>query len=269
MARLSVLSQTSLQDYADCPQRFKLKYLDRLSYPALESEPALENEKHQAEGEYFHRLAQQAFLGMDAEKLGRLAFSPDLSRWWQNLQDHFPALDGYTTYTEFTLTAPIGDFRLVAKYDVLAIRDGRSVILDWKTSRRRTSNEALAARWQTRVYPALIAYSGSALNGGQPFIPAEIQMVYWFAEFPTNPASFFYSAARFQQDWDAIARLADEIPSRKDFAQTRDAQKCGFCVYRSYCERGIRAAEGSPEETDSLASSLFNLNFEQIGEIAF
>ena len=30
----------------DCAQRFKLRYLDRLSYPAAETEPTLENEKH-------------------------------------------------------------------------------------------------------------------------------------------------------------------------------------------------------------------------------
>ena len=33
-------SQSSLQDYMDCPRRFQLRYLDRLIYPAAESEPA-------------------------------------------------------------------------------------------------------------------------------------------------------------------------------------------------------------------------------------
>jgi hypothetical protein len=55
----ATLCQSSLQGYVDCPRRFDLRYVQRLSYPAMESEPALENEKHQQEGEYFHRLAQQ------------------------------------------------------------------------------------------------------------------------------------------------------------------------------------------------------------------
>jgi hypothetical protein len=54
---LPTLSQSSLQDYNDCPRRFELRYLQRLAYPAIETEPALENEKHQREGEFFHRLA--------------------------------------------------------------------------------------------------------------------------------------------------------------------------------------------------------------------
>ena len=77
-------SQSSLQDYADCPRRFQLRYLNRLLYPAAESEPALENERHQQEGQYFHRLAQQYLLGIPAEKLARLANTPNLHRWWEN-----------------------------------------------------------------------------------------------------------------------------------------------------------------------------------------
>ncbi len=62
-------SQSSLQDYADCPRRFQLRYLDKLIYPAAETEPALENEKHLQEGQNFHRLAQQYLLGIPTEKL--------------------------------------------------------------------------------------------------------------------------------------------------------------------------------------------------------
>jgi CRISPR/Cas system-associated exonuclease Cas4 (RecB family) len=266
---LSILSQSSLQDYSDCPRRFKLRHIDRLNYPALESEPAMENEKNQLEGLYFHRLAQQALLGMDPVKLKRLAGSPDLMRWWQNFVDYRPALDGQTLYTEFTLTAPLGSLQLVAKYDVIAVCEGHALILDWKTYRRRPTDAELAARWQTRVYPALLAHAGRLLNAGQDFPPEEIHMLYWFADFPAEPASFPYSVAQFQRDWDALTRLAAEIPSMVDFAQTDDVRKCGYCVYRSYCERGIRAAEGLSSEVEVLGSSLVELNFEQIAEIAF
>src|SRR5512146_1975965 len=83
---ISLLSQSSLQDYVDCALRFKLRYLDRWSYPAVESEPALENEKHQQEGEYFHRLLQQHLIGISAEQISRLANTPNLQRWWYNWQ---------------------------------------------------------------------------------------------------------------------------------------------------------------------------------------
>src|SRR5215510_8218372 len=83
---LTTLSQSSLQDYMDCAQRFKLRYLDRLSYPAIETEPTLENEKHQQEGEYFHRLIQQHLIGIPAERIAKFANTMNLQRWWENFQ---------------------------------------------------------------------------------------------------------------------------------------------------------------------------------------
>ena len=77
---LTTLSQSSLQDYNDCPRRFELRYLQRLAYPAIETEPALENEKHQREGEQFHRLVQQYFIGIPAEQVGKLANTENLQR---------------------------------------------------------------------------------------------------------------------------------------------------------------------------------------------
>src|SRR6266498_3834473 len=120
--QLTTLSQSSLQDYVDCMQRFKLRYLDRLSYPAVETEPTLENEKHQQEGEYFHRLVQQHLIGIPADQ--------------------------------------------IAKYDLITVQNGKAIIYDWKTYRKRPRNEWLAARMQTRVYQALLVNAGAHLNHG-------------------------------------------------------------------------------------------------------
>src|SRR5512139_1729026 len=260
---LTALSQSSLQDYGDCPRRFKLRYLEGLDYPAVESEPALENEKSLEEGALFHRLVQQSLLGMEASKLERLASSADLRRWWQHYIDFKPNLVGYTIYPEFTLTAPLGALRLVAKYDLIGLRDGQAVIYDWKTSRKRPANERLAARWQTRVYLALLAQSGGTLNGGEPILPEKIQMTYWFADFPSEAATFNYSAAQFQRDWDVLLKLAREIPSASDYPLTDDLQKCSFCVFRSYCDRGRAAGEESEIEKRPDTGNPFDVDFEQ------
>jgi len=52
-------TQASLQDYADCPRRFQLRYVERVAWPALEADSALENERHMQQGIAFHRLAHQ------------------------------------------------------------------------------------------------------------------------------------------------------------------------------------------------------------------
>ena len=271
-SQLTTLSQSSLQDYVDCAQRFKLRYLDRLSYPAVETEPALENERHQQEGEYFHRLVQQHLIGIPAEQIARFANTPNLRRWWENFQNAkdltgLGELSGL--YPEATLSAPLGKYRLLAKYDLIAVENGKAIIYDWKTYRKRSRNEWLSARMQTRVYRALLVNAGAHLNHGKPFEPEQIEMIYWFADFPEEPARFPYNSAQFKQDWDLLVKLSEEIAAASSYPLTEDRQKCAFCTYRSYCERGVRAGDMEQAEAEMEAEELFDLNFEQIGEIAF
>jgi hypothetical protein len=278
--QLTTLSQSSLQDYMDCAQRFKLRYLDRLSYPALETEPTLENEKHQQEGEYFHRLVQQHLIGIPAEQIAKFANTMNLQRWWGNFQNS-KDLAGLREasangdkeigrlYPEATLSAPLGKYRLLAKYDLIAVQDGKAIIYDWKTYRKRPRNEWLAARMQTRVYRALLVNAGAHLNSGKPFEPEQIEMIYWFADFPDDSASFPYTSAQFKRDWDLLVKLSEEVASASSYPLTEDRQKCLYCTYRSYCERGIRAGNLEQAEEEMEAEELFDVNFEQIGEIAF
>jgi CRISPR/Cas system-associated exonuclease Cas4 (RecB family) len=270
--QLTTLSQSSLQDYVDCAQRFKLRYLDRLSYPAAETEPTLENEKHQQEGEYFHRLVQQHLIGIPAEQIAKFANTPNLQRWWDNFQNS-EELAGLKEspglYSEATLSAPLGKHRLLAKYDLIAVQNGNAVIYDWKTYRKRPRNEWFAGRMQTRVYRALLVQAGAHLNNGQPFEPEQIEMVYWFADFPDEPARFPYTSAQFGRDWDHLLQLSEEVATASSYPLTEDRQKCLFCTYRSYCERGIRAGDLELAEAERESEELFDVNFEQIGEIAF
>jgi hypothetical protein len=272
-------SQSSLQDYVDCLRRFKLRYLDKLVYPAEETEPALENEKHLQEGQQFHRLAQQFLLGIPTDKLAPLANTPNLQRWWENFisaKDLTGLRDLSGLYPEVTLSAPLGDFRLVAKYDLIAItEDERIVIYDWKTYRKRPRNEWLAARWQTRVYRSLLAAAGNQFNvptggiGGKPIVPDRCEMVYWFSNYPDEPARFPYDEVQYKRDWDALLKLTEEIQSASDYPKTDDRQRCAYCPYRSYCDRGIQAGDPEMLEAEMEAESLFDVDFEQIGEIEF
>lgn len=270
--QFTTLSQSSLQDYVDCARRFQLRYLDKLSYPAVESEPALENEKHQQEGEYFHRLIQQYLVGIPSRQISKMANSANLQRWWENFLNA-KVLKGLRdlpgVYPEATLSAPLGRYRLMAKYDLIAVKDGKATVFDWKTYRRRPRNEWLSARMQTRVYRALLVHAGTYINNGTNFDPEQVEMIYWFADFPDEPAHFVYTSAQYKRDWDTLLKLAEEIHSASSYPLTDDRQKCVFCPYRSYCERGIRAGNADQAEAEMEAEELFDVNFEQIGEIAF
>ena len=263
-------SQSSLQDYHDCPRRFQLRYIEQLAWPAVESEPTQDYEQHQIEGSLFHRMAQQQIIGVPADKIGALAQSENLSRWWEAYVQYAPNLSGYTLYPEHSLSAPLGSDRIVAKFDLIAVKPGeKAMIYDWKTYRKRPKNEYLATRWQTRVYLALLRQAGLRLNGNEKILPEQIEMIYWFANFPHQPAIFKYNDAKFQRDWDSLVKAVEEINAAKDFPMAEDEHACRFCSFRSYCDRGKEAGNWDEFDGEAEGEESFMIDFEQIGEIAF
>lgn len=269
-----LFSQGSLQDYVDCPRRFQLRYLLRLAWPAAEAEPALENERHLQQGAAFHRMIHQHLLGIAPERLSSAATDADLRRWWRSYLERGLAELPPSRYPEVVLSAPIGGHRLVAKVDLVAVDPGRRVVVvDWKTSRRRPRRSWLAGRLQTRVYPYLLVRAGSHLNAGQPFAPEQVEMVYWFADFPADPERFAYDAAQYDADAVYLAALVEEIAGLgdEDLPLTIEERRCRYCVYRSLCRRGVRAGAFDEAEEEMGGGDDFgiSLDFEQIAELEY
>lgn len=265
-------SQSSLQDYADCARRFQLRYMERLAWPAPEAEPLLAFEQHQALGERFHELVHRHLIGIPAERLSPLAADEPLRHWWENyLRTGLRGLP-QQRHPEITLTAPLGAYRVIAKYDLIAVEPGQqAVIMDWKTSLQRPRRERLATRLQTVVYRYLLARAGAHLNGDQPITPEQVEMVYWFAEHPDEPERFPYSTAQFHEDEAYLRRLVGEIETREVFELTSDLTRCTFCTYRSLCKRGEKAGDyrlAEVEDTEDIGAG-FTFDLEQVTEIDF
>lgn len=265
-------TQANLQDFVDCRRRFLLRHVRRLAWPAIESEPVIENEQLIEKGARFHRMAHQALIGVPFERLALMLDEPELAGWWTNFQSQ--ALPEGRRYPELSLQATLQGYRLVAKVDLLLVTpEGRALIYDWKTSRRRTPRQNMAARLQTRVYPYLLTQAGAQFNAGQPFPPEVVEMIYWYAGFPDEPERFAYDDDRYRADEAYLDDLAGTILSlaEQDFGLTPDVGQCRYCVYRSLCDRGVQAgslddwdeAMGAPDDSGG------NLDFEQIAEIEF
>jgi CRISPR/Cas system-associated exonuclease Cas4 (RecB family) len=270
-------SQSSLQDFETCPRRFELRYVQRLSWPAVESEPVQEAERLAQLGADFHRLVQQHLVGLAEDLLtGTLVEAePELKIWWQNYLLHRPApLAEAQTYPELTLSSPLRGYRLLARFDLLAVQsDGTFLIIDWKTTRRKPSRESLARRIQTRVYPYVLVTAGAAFNGGQPIDPAAVTMMYWYPDIPDQPEVFAYSPQLFRRDEEFLSYLVERIKAaarNNNFPLVDDDQPCRYCVYRSFCDRGEQAGpvvELADEPQEMLDVSA--LDWDQIAEIQF
>jgi len=262
-------SQQNLQDYLDCPRRFELRYLEKLAWPAIRSEPVLELERRMRLGERFHQMVQQHQLGLPQETVASQATELELDEWWSSYLAIPPADLPSTRYPEITLVAPFEGYRLVAKFDLLAVEPGqKAVIVDWKTNRRPTPQRALRNRVQTRLYPFLLALAGAYLNGGQPIQPEMIEMVYWFTADPQNPVHFEYDEDIFEADRTFLAQTIHQIETQTSpFLLTSDEKMCLYCTYRSLCDRGTAA--GKDPEGETVDQEPWLIDFDQIAEIEF
>lgn len=268
-------SQSNLQDYIDCGYRFRMRYIERQAWPAVEAEPPEAIERQLRSGEAFHRLIHRHLAGIPAEKLSLMAYQDPLNRWWTTylrtgLHDLPPI-----RYPEITLTAQIVGKWLTAKYDLIAIEPGkRAVIVDWKTS-RRPQRARLAQSMQTIVYRYLLPIAGAHLNSSMPLQPEQVEMRYWFTEAPDQPERLFYDSAQHQSDSNTLSALIRTIVETKpeNFLRTDNAVHCRFCVYRSLCARGVSAGDFAAYVVSDLAERESEwdapVDFDQVTEVEF
>jgi CRISPR/Cas system-associated exonuclease Cas4 (RecB family) len=274
-------SQSSLQDYVTCPRRFELRYLQRVVYPAPQTDNQLEFERRMQAGSDLHHLIHQHLVGISADLLRQRArgvnnddTKAELSAWFDNyLAQGLDDVPEAIRKPEFTLQAPLGTQRLLAKYDLLAIDPGkRALIIDWKSSERTPEHSALAARMQTRVYCYVLAKAGDTLNAGQPIKPDQIAMRYWYAQ-TGEAVTINYSAHQMREDAAYFTELLQELDARRSFPLTQNTRHCTYCPYRTLCERGTVAGALDELEfdadADAQASASLELDIEQIAEIEF
>ncbi len=266
-----VFSQSRLQDYVDCPRRFDLRHLQQLRYPAPEVDDMLEFEHRMTQGERFHHLVHQHLIGISADILSKRIQDNEVKSWFdtylQNGLDDVPT----TRYPERTLTVRLGEYALLAKFDLVAIGE-KVLIIDWKTSRKLPKREWLADKLQTIVYRYVLAKGGTHLNGGKAIAPEQIEMRYWYADHNGETIAFLYDTAQFKQDEVYLLGLVDEIVERTEFPLTEDTQHCQFCTYRSLCNRGKEAGslmEWKLGDYDEADLDDFEIDIDQIAELEF
>ncbi|MEZ4862270.1 MAG: PD-(D/E)XK nuclease family protein [Caldilineaceae bacterium] len=257
-------SQSSLQAYVDCQRRFWLAYVEQLPWPAIEASPVQEYEQLMRLGSTFHLLVQRAEIGIDPEQL-LLGLEQPLAGWFDAYLRSRPA-DLPTNYIEvehvlsvpFGLASSLGNsasgtptYRLAAKYDLIAAeKDGRVVILDWKTTRQRTDVGTLRQRLQTLVYPYVLVEASQGLPWGT-VQPEQVEMRYWFTAAPSQPVVFRYDRAQHEANHALLQGLLSDILAGRveaDFPKVADTainrkRFCSYCIYRSRCNRGVMAGD--------------------------
>jgi CRISPR/Cas system-associated exonuclease Cas4 (RecB family) len=278
-----LFNQSNLQDFIDCQRRFQLRHMLHLSWPAVDAEPFLEYERMMDQGSRFHKIIRQYLTGIPESQIEQsLGNDEVIKTWWRSFNHSLRngILDmifhtGNSHAEETTLSIPVDEFRLVAKYDLLVTQpNGKLLIFDWKTSTNRPKRKWLANRMQTLVYPYVLSGASNSISSLDLAGPSQIEMIYWFANYPEQPERFSYDGSANDVDSKYIEQLISTIKQNTEpiFALTPDVKHCLFCNYRSLCNRGVKPGELHELETWQelgISSEDISLDYEQIGEIEF
>jgi hypothetical protein len=241
-------TQTALRAYLECPHRFRLRYIEGVPWSALPPDP--EAEAAVERGRHFHELARQHFLGLDVAAQAA-ALGEQVASWWKVLYNTPPDLASYPQrFPEAGLSIPIGDYRLAARYDLLAVGEDQALIVDWKTG-VNLSRPALVGDIQTCVYLYVLAVGGATYHGGRPLPAKGLALLYWHPRGPQQ-VHLSYSSAQQAADATRLAALVDEIAAHRpeDLGPTTDEAICARCAYNALCGKGhgsTAAWEGEEE----------------------
>lgn len=265
-------SQASLQDYVDCPRRFQLRHVLMQPWPALITGSPGAFEQQMLRGADLHHLIHQHALGIDAERLTGTIHDKTVALWWQTYLAHPPAgLPQAVRLPEVRVAAPLAGFRLIAKFDLLAVEPTqRLVVVDWKAIRKPPVRTLLAQRLQTRVYRYLAVEAGATFNNGRRPEPEQVEMIYWFAERGGMTERFAYNSEQHAIARANLAGLLAEIVAQKEaiWPLTTNEHSCRFCNYRSLCERDVRP--GFPDDLDDdIEQAIVEIDLEQVAEVEF
>ena len=263
-------SAVKIQDFMDCERRYELKYILEQSWPSISSEPVVEVEENVKKGNRFHYLIFQFFSGIPKEKLILSIKDEEIQVWFNSFLDFSKNIDQNKTFPEFHLVNQLNKTRITAIYDLIHVSKNNEVrIIDWKTSHFIPKKTTLSAKVQTILYPYLIFETYNEFLPDINLVPDKISLQYWFSTSPTKEFIFKYGQSTHENHRVFLENIIDQIQNKSvgEFALTENKTKCGFCPYRSLCNRGAYATNYLDLIKTELEGSEFYIDFDQLPEL--
>jgi hypothetical protein len=265
-------SAVKIQDFMDCERRYELKYILEQSWPSISSEPIAEIEENIRKGNEFHFLIFQFFSGIPKDKLICSIEDAEIQKWFNSFLDFSKNIDPKKTFPEFHIVSQLNDLRLTAVFDLVYISENNKVrIFDWKTSRFIPKKATLSSKVQTILYPYLIYETYREFLPKINLVPEDISMQYWYPAAPNEEYLFKYGKSIHENHHIFLENTLNEICNKNigEYALTNNKTKCGFCSYRSLCDRGTYAASYLDLMDTEIEGNDFSIDFNQLPEIPF
>lgn len=230
------INQAQISDYARCERLYYLKHVEHRQWPYIPiANPFAEK------GNAFHELVQRHILGIPDEILLNSVADNNTKKLFEIFLAADP-LRGYDiVIPECNITAVIDSVLIECKYDVLAAKDDRITIFDWKTTKKSVKASDCRKTPQTRLYCLLAETAAEKFTeSGSEIFPSGVQMIYWFPEHPDKPVILPYNEELHEQDlaWLKMTKFSLSSSDKTDYPKQDNMEKCADCLYCTYCHPG-------------------------------
>ena len=249
---LYAASPSRLLAWLDCPRRYRMAYLDRPTPPArsARAHTSVGVAIHTALRDWWDQPPADRTPAMGATLVARNWIDagfrdPGQSRQWQersaaSVEDYLRTVDPRVAPLgiERTVGMKTGPMRLTGRIDRLDEREGRLVVVDYKTSRRPSSAQ------EARTSLALALYAASVWKMfRRPCLDVELHHI------PTGTvaAHSHTSESIARKVAEAVSIAADASAADDDYAvHGRDSDRfppvpgalCPWCDFRAHCPQG-------------------------------
>lgn len=225
-------SQNSINTFIRCPLKFRLKYLENLSWKRQDSIGGdyYENIK---QGLDFHLICERYFEGIPMEELD----DDDLIKKVNSLKSTFKIDKRKRYLVEYEVKMTKGVIRLQAKYDLVIVTPDKKIqIWDWKTENRKLSIKEMRRRIQTLVYMYVLAENVENIFGFE-CKPEDITMNFWQPQYENNIITVEYSKKAHIENEEYLGRIIKNINSYDfyNFNAKFYSSRCKFCEFNYLC----------------------------------
>jgi CRISPR/Cas system-associated exonuclease Cas4 (RecB family) len=227
-------SQNSLNTFSKCPLKFKMKYMEDMSWKN-DAPMDVEYYKAMKVGLDFHLICERYFSRVP---LGVENSNEELIKWTEALQSKMPLNRDYIYLPEYEVKMVKSHIKLQAKYDLIILKPrGQVGIWDWKTENRKLSKKEMEKRFQTIVYMYVLKEICKEIFGIK--IDAEnIKMIFWQPQYEGETIEISYSLEKHDENEKFISKVIDNINQydyHKDFNKELYVKQCGFCEFNYFC----------------------------------
>jgi len=209
---------SKLQMYEECPQKYKLCYIDKVHIV----EPITKTKS----GTNLHNLINYYFKGQDITKLLE-TLSPQEKLFWHNFKNTEICKQKCLT-TEYTFNVKIDEYWLTGRIDALFETDKSYKIVDWKTGEKFTPENV---KFQTTFY--LLSIYEILKTKGLIKKPEELSLCYVDLA-SDNTISIPFNEDSYWQYKSLILNLINKINESSTYFCNK-TENCKKCKYYRAC----------------------------------